>query len=222
MMPRASCSRARVHLGDPASYLPVHAVLLRASRARHGPHRGRELRARAGRAHLRLRRVVHATQQARTARRRLPARRDGRAGLLPVQVHPVLPQQPRLRDVRAHQRARHLRRRRRVRLAPHDLQRRRAARPLHLPRRAEGRRLRVHRDHRPQPRAAALVVRALDEPHHVQVGSGGARRRGEAAAVQGPRRRAAPRHRLVRDRLAQRLPVLEVALHRSGEDDRRI
>ena len=37
--------------------------------------------------------------------------------------------------------------------------------------------------HRPQPGAAALVVRAVDEPHHVQVGSRGARRRGEAARV---------------------------------------
>ena len=40
-------------------------------------------------------------------------------------------------------------------------------------------------------------------------------------AVQDPGRRDPPRHRLVRDRLAQRLPVLEDALHRSGEDDRR-
>ena len=149
-----------------------------------------------------------------------PARRDGRAGPVPVQGGALLPQQPRLRDVRPHERARHVRRRRRVRRAPHDLQRRRADRPLRLPRRAEGRRLRVHGDHRPQPGAAALVVRALDEPHHLQVGGRGPRRRREAAAVQGPRRRAAPRHRLVRDRLAQRLPVLEVALHRSGEDDR--
>ena len=114
-----------------------------------------------------------------------------------------------------------VRRRRRVRRASHDLHRRRDAGPLRLPRRAEGRRLRVHGDHRSQPGAAALVVRALDEPHHLQVRGRGARRRRQAPRSTSARRRAPPRHRLVRDRLARRLPVLEVALHRSGEDDRR-
>ena len=42
--------------------------------------------------------------------------------------------------------------------------------------------------------------------------AGGADGRGEAAGVQDPRRRDPPRHRLVRDRLAHRLPVLEDAL----------
>ena len=48
-----------------------------------------------------------------------------------------------------------------------------------------------------------------------------ARRRGQAAREQDPLRRDPPRHRLVRDRLALRLQVLEDALRRSGEDDRR-
>ena len=219
-MPPASCSRARSPPRRSRVVPAVHPLLLRASRARHGPqHRG-HVRARA-----RTRSIYgfgeSFTRLNKRGQRVVAYLRDamGVQSSVPVQGRPVLPEQSRLRDVRAHERARHLRRRRRVRLAQHDLQRRRAARPLRLPRRAEGHRLGVHGDHRPQPRAAALVVRALDEPHHLQVGSRSPRRRGEAAAVQDPGRRAAPRHRLVRDRLAERLPVLEVALHRSGEDD---
>ena len=47
--------------------------------------------------------------------------------------------------------------------------------------RAEGDPRRIHGAHRRSPGAAAVVVRFLDEPHHLQVRGRGPRRRGEAA-----------------------------------------
>ena len=65
-----------------------------------------------------------------------------------------------------------------------DLHRRRGARPVRVPRHAQGDSRRVHRRHRPQPRAAALVVRPVDEPHHLQQRGAGPRRRREAPRAQ--------------------------------------
>jgi alpha-D-xyloside xylohydrolase len=91
----------------------------------------------------------------------------------------------------------------RLRPQPRLLLGRRHHRPVLLPRRSEDRALRVHRADGPQPDAAAVVVRLLDEPHHVQVGRRGARRREEAARASHSCGRHPHRHRLVRAGLAR-------------------
>ena len=115
-----------------------------------------------------------------------------------------------------------LRLRQLVRPIERDLHGRRHARHLRLPRRAEGHPLGIHGHHRPQPRAAAVVVRSVDEPHHLQVGGRSPRRGRQASRPQDSLRRDPSRHRLVRDRLAMQLQVRSVAIQRSEADDGRL
>jgi alpha-D-xyloside xylohydrolase len=82
---------------------------------------------------------------------------------------PVFLQQ-RIRDVRSYERAGYLRLRQALRPAQRDLYEGRRARSLSVYRDPERDSGGVHRAHRQEPGAAALVVRVLDEPHHLQVG----------------------------------------------------
>ena len=185
------------------------------------PQRGGGVLACGGREAVRLRRIVHRAGQARPEGHPVDQRRARPRELPHVQAHPVLHEQPRLRDVRAHLGALDVRFRRHFPRRQRDAAGRRRAGPVRVPRPAQGHSQRVHQPDRQGPHASAVVLRTVDEPHQLLLRGGGA-----AGCRQAPReppaeRRDPPRHRLVRVRLALRLQVLHLALQGPGQDDRR-
>ena len=92
-----------------------------------------------------------------------------------VQADPVPHEQSWLRDVHAHVCSGDLRHRRDLPRQQRAAARRRRARPVCLSRHAERGPGRIHHDHRQVADAAALVVRLLDEPHHLLLRRGSAR-----------------------------------------------
>ena len=117
---------------------------------------------------LRLRRIVHRPRQARPEAGAVDGRRQRHRKPGHVQADPVFHEQPRLRHVHAHVHADHLRFRQFLQRRQLADGRRRRTGLVRLPRLAQGNSGRIHQAHRQIAAAAAVVVRPVDEPLHLQ------------------------------------------------------
>ena len=212
---RASCSRARTHLSIPhrtcrTRRSPSCGARMTSAAARRPPSSSRPTRGSTASASRSRGSTSAASASSRICA--TPWASRDRSSTRP----PLLRQQPRLRDVRPHERTRHVRRRRRVRRAP----------PIYSgdemmdlfvflgePKDVLSEYTAITgRSPVPPLWSFGLWMSRITYKAEAEVRDVAAKLRQFTHSE----RRAAPRHRLVRDRLAERLRVLHVALHRSA------